>query len=84
MSRNISNNILTEIEHNIRRGFRSDINSQLDEIISLIDQVKDKTGLDIMFDNSIANHYKLILNGKEYEFNLYRDLKNALLLILEV
>lgn len=84
MSRNISNSILTEIEHNVRRGFRSDINAQLDEIISLIDQVRDKTGLDIMFDNSIANHYKLILNGKEYEFNLYRDLKNALLLILEV
>ena len=84
MSRNISNNILTEIEHNVRRGFRSDINAQLDEIISLIDQVKDKTGLDIIFDNSIANHYKLIVNGKEYEFNLYRDLKNALLLILEV
>ena len=84
MSRNISNNILTEIEHNVRRGFRSDINAQLDEIISLIDQVRDKTGLDIIFDNSIANHYKLILNGKEYEFNLYRDLKNALLLILEV
>ena len=84
MSRNISSNILTEIEHNVRRGFRSDINAQLDEIISLIDQVRDKTGLDIMFDNSIANHYKLILNGKEYEFNLYRDLKNALLLILEV
>lgn len=84
MSDNVSNKILNEIEHNIRRGFRSDVNAQLDEIVELIDKVRDKTGLEIMFDNSIGNHYKLIVNGKEYEFNLYRDLKNALLLMLVV
>lgn len=80
----LNKKIFNEVEHIVRRGFRSDVNAQLDEIIKLIDEVSSKTGLTIQFDNSIGNHYKLIVNGKEYEFNLYRDLKNALLLMLEV
>lgn len=80
----LNKKIFNEVEHIVRRGFRSDVNAQLDEIIKLIDEISSKTGLAIQFDNSIGNHYKLIVNGKEYEFNLYRDLKNALLLMLEV
>lgn len=80
----LNKKIFNEVEHIVRRGFRSDVNAQLDEIIKLIDEVSSKTGLTIQFDNSIGNHYKLIVNGKEYAFNLYRDLKNALLLMLEV
>lgn len=80
----LNKKIFNEVEHIVRRGFRSDVNAQLDEIIKLIDEVSSKTGLTIQFDNSIGNHYKLIVNGKEYEFNLYRDLRNALLLMLEV
>lgn len=80
----LNTRIYTEVEHVVRRGFRSDVNAQLDEIIRLIDEVSTKTGLEIQFDNTIGNRYKLLVNGKEYEFNLYRDLKNALLLMLEV
>lgn len=71
-----------EKKHSIRRGFNSNVNSQLDEIVQLLDEVNNK-GFELIFDNSRPNHYKLTDNkGNEYEFSLYRDVKNCLLLII--
>ena len=83
---NIGSEIINKIneEHSIRRGFNSKVNAQLDEIIELIDRVKNEKGIELRFDNSIPNHYKLELNGDIFEFSLYRDVKNALLLMLMV
>ena len=68
--------------HIIRRGFQSNVNAQLDEIVELLDEL-DAHGLQLLFDNSNTNHYKLIdERNNEYTFSLYRDVKNALLLIL--
>jgi len=69
-------------KHNLKRGFQSNVNSQIDEIVALLDEISSK-GLELIFDNTATNHYKLIdSNGKEYEFSLYKDVKNCLLLIL--
>lgn len=83
---NIGSEIINKIneEHSIRRGFNSKVNAQLDEIIELLDRVKNEKGIELRFDNSIPNHYKLELNGDIFEFSLYRDVKNALLLMLSV
>ena len=83
---NIGSEIINKIneEHSIRRGFNSKVNAQLDEIIELLDRVKNEKGIELRFDNSIPNHYKLELNGDIFEFSLYRDVKNALLLMLIV
>lgn len=83
---NIGSEIINKIneEHSIRRGFNSKVNAQLDEIIELLDRVKNEKGAELRFDNSIPNHYKLELNGDIFEFSLYRDVKNALLLMLSV
>lgn len=69
-------------KHNIKRGYQSNVNAQIDEIINLLDEVNNK-GLELIFDNSRPNHYILTdTNGNSYEFSLYRDVKNCLLLIL--
>ena len=83
---NIGSEIINKIneEHSIRRGFNSKVNAQLDEIIELLDRVKNEKGIELRFDNSIPNHYKIELNGNIFEFSLYRDVKNALLLMLSV
>lgn len=83
---NIGSEIINKIneEHSIRRGFNSKVNAQLDEIIELLDRVKNEKGIELRFDNSIPNHYKLELNGDIFEFSLYRDVRNALLLMLSV
>lgn len=83
---NIGSEIINKIneEHSIRRGFNSKVNAQLDEIIELLDRVKNEKGTELRFDNSIPNHYKLELNGDIFEFSLYRDVRNALLLMLSV
>lgn len=83
---NIGSEIINKIneEHSIRRGFNSKVNAQLDEIIELLDRVKNEKGIELRFDNSIPNHYKIELNGDVFEFSLYRDVRNALLLMLSV
>lgn len=83
---NIGSEIINKIneEHSIRRGFNSKVNAQLDEIIELLDRVKNEKGIELRFDNSIPNHYKIELNGDIFEFSLYRDVRNALLLMLSV
>ena len=83
---NIGSEIINKIneEHSIRRGFNSKVNAQLDEIIELLDRVKNEKGIELRFDNSVPNHYKIELNGDIFEFSLYRDVRNALLLMLSV
>lgn len=83
---NIGSEIINKIneEHSIRRGFNSKVNAQLDEIVELLDRVNNEKGIELRFDNSIPNHYKIELNGNIFEFSLYRDVKNALLLMLSV
>ena len=83
---NIGSEIINKIneEHSIRRGFNSKVNAQLDEIIELLDRVKNEKGIALRFDNNIPNHYKIELNGDIFEFSLYRDVRNALLLMLSV
>ena len=39
-------------------------------------------GKEIVFDNTWANHYKLIVDGNEFEFSMYKDVINALKLLL--
>ena len=80
---NVSNEIISNLNYKVRRGFNSNVNKQLDEIESLIEKVRDK-GIDVDFDNSYPNHYKLVVNNQEYEFNLYRDIKNTLLIVLSI
>ena len=77
-------NRINEEEHNIRRGFNSKVNAQLDELVKLLNRLKEEKGIALRFDNSTPNHYRLELNGNVFEFSLYRDVKNALLLMLEV
>ena len=60
------------------------LDQELDEIIELLDRVKNEKGIALRFDNSIPNHYKLELSGDIFEFSLYRDVRNALLLMLSV
>ena len=83
---NIGSEIINKIneEHSIRRGFNSKVNAQLDEIIELLDRVKNEKVIALRFDNSIPNHYKIELDGDIFEFSLYRDVRNALLLMLSV
>ena len=61
----------------IRRGFNSIVNKKIDTILELI---KDS---DIKFDNTNPNHYKLIMNNKEFEFTTYNDVINATKLLKE-
>ena len=83
---NIGSEIINKIneEHSIRRGFNSKVNAQLDELVELLNRVKEEKGIELRFDNSIPNHYKIELNGNIFEFSLYRDVRNALLLMLSV
>ena len=68
-------------EHNLRPPVDRS-KGQVDKIIQLCDEYSNKTGNELVFDNSYANHYKLTLNGTDYEFSLYRDVINALTMLL--
>ena len=68
-------------EHNIRPAYDRS-KGQIDQVLELCNKYSDKTGNDLVFDNLYANHYKLILNNIEYEFTTYKDVTNALLLML--
>ena len=76
--------VVNEVEHTIRRGYRSDVNGQLNLIVDLINKIEEKTGAALYFDNTIPNKYVIEFNGNRYEFNLYRDIIAALNLILEI
>ena len=70
--------------HNIKRGYRTDINEQIDEIIKTIEKVEKKFNVKIMFDNTRANKYTLTINDNNYSFSLYRDVLNALNMLLQI
>ena len=50
----------------------------------IINKINEEHSIRRGFDNSIPNHYKLELNGDIFEFSLYRDVRNDLLLMLSV
>ena len=55
---------------------------QIKQITDLCDAISAKTGKEITFDNSRGfNHYILVMDGEEYDFNLYRDVIAALTII---
>ena len=62
----------------IKRGYRSDINDKIDTILALC------SSLNLIFDNTYANHYKLIVKEQEYEFLTYDDVISALRLMKEM
>lgn len=72
---------MNEGAHNLRAPVDRS-RGQIDNILSLCQDIKDKTGKEISFDNTYSNHYKLIIDDQGYEFNVYRDVINALNLLL--
>lgn len=70
-------NALQEQEHNLRTPYDRS-RGQINSIVELCDEIKTKTGKDIAFNNIEANNYKLIIDGKEFSFTIYRDVINAL------
>ena len=76
----LSTKILKET-HNLKEPYDRS-RGQIKQITDLCDAISAKTGKEITFDNSRGfNHYILILNGEEYDFNLYRDVIAALTII---
>jgi hypothetical protein len=51
-------------------------------VIDLLEQLR-ATGLEITFDNTITNHYKLKYNDGEYVFADYNGVISCLSLLLE-
>lgn len=69
-------------EHTIKEPYDRS-KGQIGQIIELCKMYNEKTGKNLDFDNTIANHYKLILDGAEFEFTMYKDVINALKFILQ-
>lgn len=73
--------VLNEIDHVIKEPYDRS-KGQIKQITDLCERIKNKTGKEITFDNRRAfNHYILMLDGVEYDFNLYRDVIAALELL---
>lgn len=72
---------MNEGAHNLRAPVDRS-RGQIDNIISICQTIQDKTGKEIIFDNTYSNHYKLIIDDRELEFTVYKDVINALNLIL--
>lgn len=76
----LSTKILKET-HNLKEPYDRS-RGQIKQITDLCDAISAKTGKEITFDNSRGfNHYVLIMDGEEYDFNLYRDVIAALTII---
>lgn len=74
-------NTSTKILHNLKEPYDRS-RGQIKQITDLCDAISAKTGKEITFDNSRGfNHYVLIMDGEEYDFNLYRDVIAALTII---
>lgn len=75
-------NLYESLQHNLRNPYDRSA-GQIDQILSLCEDVYNKTGKEITFDNTRgANKYILIVDGVDYTFALYRDVIDALKLIL--
>ena len=73
----LSAKILKET-HNLKEPYDRS-KGQIKQITDLCDAISTKTGKEITFDNSRGfNHYVLVIDGEEYDFNLYRDVIAAL------
>ncbi len=69
------------MHHNIRTEYRNNsIKEKVNIIINLISEINEN----IIFDNTIVNHFKLIINNKELIFHTYPEVINALKLVKEV
>lgn len=68
-------------EHNIKPSYDRS-RGQVAQIVELCNEYTSRFGRELIFDNEYANHYKLILDGKEYEFLIYKDVINALNMLL--
>jgi len=68
-------------EHTIRPAYDRS-KGQIDTIISMCDEYTKRFGKELVFDNTYANHYTLVLNDVRYEFNTYKDVINALQMLL--
>ena len=67
-------------EHSIRPRYDRS-RGQIDKIIQLCDEVSKKINTEISFSNQAGNHYILDIDGVTYDFNLYRDVIQALELL---
>lgn len=74
-------NAMNEGAHNLRAPVDRS-RGQIDSIIALCETIQEKTGKEVTFDNTYSNHYKISIDNSEYEFTVYRDVINALNLIL--
>lgn len=71
----------SKIMHNLKEPYDRS-KGQINQILELCDEISSKTGKQISFDNSRGfNHYILVLDNEEYDFNLYRDVIAALKMI---
>ena len=80
---NITAKMILQEEHNLRPPYDRS-KGQIQQIVDLIDNIKEITGKEIQFDNTWSNHYKLMFNDEIYEFNIYKDVINALKLIISL
>ena len=62
----------------IKLGINTRTANNVKIILEKIKQLDKK----IEFDNQCPNAYALIINGKRYEFNVYKDVINALDLMI--
>lgn len=74
-------NAMNEGAHNLRAPIDRS-RGQIDNILALCETIQEKTGKEVTFDNTYSNHYKISIDNNEYEFTVYRDVINALNLIL--
>ena len=75
-------NLIKELnEHEIREPYDRS-KGQIKQVVDLCNAYSEKTGNEITFSNAYANHYTLTVNGEVFEFNIYRDVINALKLAL--
>ena len=74
-------NAMNEGAHNLRAPIDRS-RGQIDNILALCETIQEKTDKEVTFDNTYSNHYKISIDNSEYEFTVYRDVINALNLIL--
>ena len=68
-------------EHEIREPYDRS-RGQIQQVLDLCEQYKNKYNKEITFSNTWANHYKLTVNEQDFEFTVYKDVINALKLAL--
>ena len=68
------------MKHNIN----SSIYKKVDKVIELLDILKDVYGVELYFDNTTPNKYKIFDNlGNEYIYNTYDSLINGLVMVID-